>query len=47
MNIGSVFLPAALSRRATEGLAQAGEDSAYKPMSPEAETIVDTATSNR
>lgn len=47
MNIGSVFLPAALSRRAAEGLAQAGEDSAYKPMSPEAETIVDAATSNR
>jgi len=47
INIGSVFLPAALSRRATEGLAQAGEDSAYKPMSPETETIVDTVTSTR
>jgi transposase len=47
INIGSVFLPAALSRRATEGLAQAGEDSAYKPMSPEIETIVDTVTSTR
>lgn len=47
MNIGLVFLPTALSRGATEGLAYAGEDSAHKPMSPEAETIVDTATSTR
>lgn len=38
MNIGSVFLPTALSRGVTGGLAYAGEDSAYKPMSPEAET---------
>jgi transposase len=47
MNIASVFLPAALSRGAIEGLAYAGEDSAYKPMSPEAETIVDTVMSTR
>jgi len=47
INIGSAFLPVALGRGATEGLAHAGEDSAYKPMSPGAETIVETVTSTR
>lgn len=36
INIGSGFLPEALSRRAREGLAHAGNELAYKPMSPEA-----------
>jgi len=37
INIGSVFLPAALSRRAIEGLAYAGDELAHKPISPEVE----------
>jgi len=47
LNIGSRFLPAATTRRAREGLAHAGEDSAYKLMSPEAEKIVGTTMSTR
>lgn len=37
MNIGSVFLPVALSRRAGEGSAHAGNELAHKPSSPESE----------
>jgi putative transposase len=37
INIGSVFLPTALSRGATEGSAQAGDELAHKRASPEAE----------
>jgi hypothetical protein len=37
INIGSVFLPIAQSRRATEGLAYAGNELAYKPVSLESE----------
>ena len=37
INIGSVLLPTALSRRATEGLAQAGDELGYHQVSPEAE----------
>jgi len=44
INIGSVLLPVALSRRATEGLAQAGDELAYKRASPEAENTLDTGT---
>jgi putative transposase len=36
INIGSVFLPAALNRKAIEGLACAGDELAQKPASPEA-----------
>lgn len=39
INIGSAFLPAALSRRATVGLAHAGDELAHKPASPEAENV--------
>lgn len=41
INIGSVFLPVAQSRRAKEGLAQAGDELAYKPTSPEVLENVD------
>jgi transposase len=47
LNIGSRFLPVATTRKATEGLAQAGEDSAYKLMSPEAENEPLTARCQR
>jgi putative transposase len=37
VNIGSRFLAAPLTRTATEGLAQAGDELAHKPASPEVE----------
>lgn len=39
INIGSAFLPATLGRRATAGLAHAGDELAHKPASPEAENV--------
>jgi len=47
INLGSVFLPEALSRGATEGLAYAGDELVYKPASPETENNVDIMVSTR
>lgn len=47
INIGSAFLPVALGRRATEGLAPTGDELAQKPASSETENVASVKSARK